>query len=106
MKKAVMPYHECPSFDICSAPKCPLDPDIKERDGRYPEEEKCRANKPTRQKISMKYPNLLPYQGLFGREWHGRQRWLALTPEQRNEIATAGAKRLKLAKNRHLKGGI
>jgi hypothetical protein len=30
----VLPFKECPSFDTCSAPKCPLDPDIELRSDR------------------------------------------------------------------------
>ncbi len=93
------PYCECPSFLKCSAPRCPLDPEIADRI-RYPEEEKCKANKPTRTKIGSKYPELLKYQGLTSREWLGKQRWANLTPAKRDEIATAGAKRLKSFKNR------
>ncbi len=65
------PYHECPSFENCSAPKCPLDPNINERTIRYPEEAKCKAHKPTRYEIGKKYPNMLPFQGLTKREWDG-----------------------------------
>lgn len=64
------PYHECPRFDNCGAPKCPLDPEMMSRN-RYPGEEKCKAQKPTRYKIGKKYPELLKYQGLTTKEWLG-----------------------------------
>lgn len=66
-----MIYQECPSFNACSAPKCPLDPEIESRTS-YPDEEKCRAEKPTRYKIGSKYPKALPCQGLTKREWAGK----------------------------------
>ena len=69
----MMPYEECPSFNTCSAPKCPLDPDIDSRVRRLEGEEKCKAQKPTRIKIGEKYPNLLPYGGLTKREWSGKK---------------------------------
>jgi len=69
--KIFYPYHECPSLLKCNAPKCLLDPDINLRN-RYPNEEKCRAEKPTRFKIGSKYPELLPYQGLTKKEWLGK----------------------------------
>ena len=90
----MIPYSECPSFLKCSCNKCPLDPDMSDKI-RYPDEEKCKANKPTRVKIGEKYPNLLPYKGLTSREWHGKKRWEALTPAERTRIATAGLKALK-----------
>jgi hypothetical protein len=56
------------------------------------EEEKCRAHKPTREKIGEKYPNLLPYGGLFKREWSGRKNWYGKTPEEQNCLVEHGAK--------------
>lgn len=92
------PYHECPSFPVCSAPKCPLDPAIKMRTFRYPEEEKCRATKPTRHKIGLKHTEVLPYQGYTKREWNGIKRWEALPHAERIRITREGAKRLKSLK--------
>jgi hypothetical protein len=66
------PYHECPSFNSCSSPLCPLDPNVALR-VRYSDEAKCKAEKPTRFKIGSKYPNLLPYQGLTKQEWLGKK---------------------------------
>jgi len=90
-----IPYYECPSFDSCSAPLCPLDPDIDKRI-RYPDEDKCKAHKTTRERIGRKYPELLPYQGLTKREWAGKKRSDSLTPSEKNELL----RRLKKGKNR------
>ena len=64
------PYYECPRFENCSAPKCPLDPSHNERVS-YPKEEKCLAQKRTRIKVGVKYPEVLKYKGLTGREYNG-----------------------------------
>jgi len=65
------PYEECPKFNTCSAPKCPLDPDIDERN-KYGEEDKYKVRKATRWAIGKKYPELLKYQGLKGNEFNAR----------------------------------
>ena len=67
MKK---PYEECPSFNVCSAPKCPLDPDISLRN-KLSGEDKCTAQKPTRIRIGLKHPQLLQFKGLTKREYNG-----------------------------------
>lgn len=77
-----MPYHECNSFEKCSCNVCPLDPLINEKES-FPEEEKCRAEKPGRQKIALKYPNLLPYQGLTQKQFQAKKRWESLSPQLR-----------------------
>ena len=92
-----MPYHECPSFDACSCNKCPLDPDIYTRISE-PNDEKCKAHKPTRHKIGLKYPELLPYKGFTKREFNGRKRWNELAPEKKELIAAAGSQRLKFSR--------
>jgi len=73
-QKIKSPYEECPSFIRCSAPLCPLDPDIAIRI-KLSDEEKCRANKPTRIRIGSKYPELLPFQGFTKREFLGKKHW-------------------------------
>lgn len=65
------PMEECPQFNYCSAPLCPLDPDIDLRSRRYPEEDKCKAQKPTRIKIGLKHSQVLPRYGLTKREYNG-----------------------------------
>jgi hypothetical protein len=79
------PYHECPSFEVCSCNLCPLDPDLEMRTG-LPGEEKCRAHKPTRLKIACRYLNLLKYQGLTVKEWVGLRSWSALSEEERGRV--------------------
>lgn len=76
------PYHECPSFNKCSANICPLDPDQRLRT-YINGEDTCHAEKPTRMRIGAKYPNLLRFVGLTKREFQARQRWNALSPESR-----------------------
>lgn len=102
------PMQECPSFNDCSAPKCPLDSDIDERSPRLPGEDKCKAHKPTRQRIARKYSELLPYKGLTKKEYTGRQIWDRKSPEEKKIIAEQGAKRLKSlnsSKNRGVSNG-
>ena len=66
------PYEDCPKFEICSAPKCPLDPFYGQRVQRLSNEEKCTARKSTRLKIASTYSDTkLPYGGLTGREYSG-----------------------------------
>ncbi len=91
------PYHECPSFDRCSANKCPLDPDIDLRDSA-PGDRKCKGEKPTRIKIGSKYPELLPYKGLTKREYQGLQRWNSLSTAERGVQLQRLSKRIKVAK--------
>jgi hypothetical protein len=82
----VLPFKECPSFDTCSAPKCPLDPDIELRTDRLSGEEKCKAHKPTRMKIGAKYPDLLPYGGLTGREFKGKMAWEGKSEDEKRAV--------------------
>lgn len=68
----VMPYHECPRFDLCSAPKCPLDTFYKERGPKLKGEEVCKLRKSSRLRIANRYPReATPYGGLTGREYSG-----------------------------------
>jgi hypothetical protein len=83
-----MPMRECPSFDYCSAPRCPLDPDIDDRIS-LKGEDKCKAQKPTRMKIAEKYPNLLPYKGLFKKQYVGKMLWERKSSQEREKITQA-----------------
>ena len=56
----------CPSFERCAAPKCPLD-ELYDLRVKYPDDEKCVAERPTRLKLGAD----LPHKGLFPREWAG-----------------------------------
>ena len=100
----IMPYRECPSFNNCSAPRCPLDPEIKDRI-RLKGEEKCVAWKTTRLKIAQRYPNLLKYGGLTAREWYGKKNWDNKSDAEKEFFTEQGTKRLKLAKSQG-KGGV
>ena len=81
----LLPYYECPSFNICNCNLCPLDPYVDEKIG-LKDDEKCRAQKPTRMKIGSKYPGLLKYQGLTGKEWAGFSRWSGLSEEEKKKV--------------------
>lgn len=66
------PMEHCPNFELCSAPKCPLDPNYHLRDGRLEGEEVCKAQKRTRLRIAGLFPHgFLPYSGYTGREYSG-----------------------------------
>jgi len=65
------PFEECPRFYKCSVNKCPLDPDINIRN-RVIGEEKCHMRKSVRNKIGLKYLELLKFQGFTSREHAGK----------------------------------
>lgn len=93
----MIPYAECPHFKKCSCNICPLDPFSFEKD-RLPDEEKCKAYKPTRFKIGSKYPNLLKYQGLTKREWLGMHMSEAERVKRRKRFLQLGIKRQNASK--------
>jgi len=65
-------YELCPKFDVCSAPKCPLDSRYKYRAARQPDEEKCKARKSTRLQLVRENPEYtVPFKGYTGREYSG-----------------------------------
>jgi len=85
------PARECPSFQTCGAPICPLDP-LMEKRWAAPGEEECRALRSTREAIAARYPGVLPTGGLKlseiardKRRAKAKARWDALTPEQQAE---------------------
>lgn len=86
--KERMPYYECPGFNTCSCNDCPLDPLSLVAGGSLhfglKGEAKCRAEKPTRQRIASKYPDLLRFVGLSKRHFQAQQAWNALSPEKRD----------------------
>lgn len=89
-----MPYRECPSFEVCSSQKCPLDPYMETRIQTL-EDEKCKAHKPTRFRIGSKYPELLKFQGLTPNEWHGKQRALTMTQADKDKQRDVFLQRMK-----------
>lgn len=87
----------CPNFNVCSANICPLDPDVKER-AYVPNEEKCRAKKPTRLKIAENFLELLPFKGFTAREWAGRRTWANRNPREKKRFIATNTKRMKSLK--------
>ena len=79
------PYRECPSFESCSCNVCPLDP-LETEKFALPNEDTCRAELPTRQRIAQKYPDLLPHKGFKQKEWRNRERWRKLPQEAKDKI--------------------
>lgn len=71
---SIQPYHDCPRFEVCSAPKCPLDLEYELRSQRLQGEEVCKAQKRTRLAIGKLHPEL-KYSGLTSREYHGKIRF-------------------------------
>lgn len=65
------PYEDCPRFDSCSVPKCPLDPFYHQRH-RETGDKSCNIEKQVRLRIAAKYPDIkLPYGGLTPSEFSG-----------------------------------
>jgi len=91
------PYTECPRFAECSAPKCPLDPDVERRDVQ-PGEPKCTARRATREAIAAAHPDVvLPWRGLLPRERRrdaAKAAWDSLPADHPRKVAlAAGGKR-------------
>ena len=78
--RAVEIMKQCPRFDRCSVPVCPLDLDQEHRI-RLPGEPKCRLGKSARFRIGQN--TNLQFQGLTKREWSARQHWQALSEAER-----------------------
>jgi hypothetical protein len=81
----IYPARECPQFQKCNAPLCPLDPDVSHRHA-LPGEPRCRATRRTREAIAARYPGELPTGGLKPKEVNAdkrRAKWAALPPEVR-----------------------
>lgn len=80
------PYEECPRYSTCSVNICPLDPDQDLRTtSKLDKEQECPMEKQVRVRIGTKYPDLLPKGGLKPKEWAAQQRFLSLSPAQREE---------------------
>ncbi len=95
-----MPYYECPNFDSCSATKCYLDPDIKYRI-ILRDDAVCTAKKSTRKKIGIKYPELLPYQGLTIRNFRAMQKRQGNQSLNQEDTEKQGALEEKVVKKWH-----
>ena len=76
-------YDKCPSFDTCSAPKCPLDSKYNKVSNRLKGEERCKSRKSVRLKIVKEYPDFdSPFKGYTGMEWAGKSSFTQSTGEQ------------------------
>jgi hypothetical protein len=91
---------ECPRFDTCAAPRCPLDP-MGRRCVELPGADQCGARRFDREAIALRHPGLLPDGGLttdeIGREARGskgRERWAAMTAQEQ------AAQRARLTQNK------
>jgi hypothetical protein len=98
------PFHWCPRFDRCSANRCPFDPEIGKK-VTLRGEEKCGLAKSRRMRLwegdtlPEEKKALLPYQGMFKREFSARQRWDNLPEEEKarkREVLTAQIKKARL----------
>ena len=82
---------KCPKFHNCSAPKCPLDVDMKRRI-KLPEDPECTMDKKTRLEIGKDLDNF----GLFPKELRSYKGWRNRSAEGRSKtlqnIAVFGAK--------------
>jgi len=94
------PYEECPQFEKCGCNVCPLDPAINEKFA-LEGDNKCKAEKPTRIKIAIKYPEL-PMGGLNSREFRNKARWEAFSPEKKALVLQRLEKARKIQKERVL----
>ena len=80
---------DCPRWDRCSAPICPLDPGMARRvviEGRATggiKEKRCTLPKSKRMELGKE----LPWQGLWPRELAGKRQWASATWEERSEKA-------------------
>jgi hypothetical protein len=89
MSRYVYPARECPSYQRCGAPLCPLDPDMHKRVA-LPGEDECRARRSIREAIAARYPGVLRNGGLKASEIArdrrralARARWEAMSEEER-----------------------
>jgi len=90
--RAFQPMYECPRYQHCAAPVCPLDTQMLDRGGAHPGDEACGARRATRLAIAASRPNgaSLPTGGLTQREIgndargaKAKKRWANMSPEDR-----------------------
>lgn len=104
------PQQECPRWERCSVNHCPLDPD-RDTHLAHPKDNKrvCRMERQVRQKIAVKFPDILPWGGLTERETSYAQREAKLSPEVKSaRIARMGKVRqgLELYRSRIRSEGV
>lgn len=80
-------YEKCPRFDVCSAPKCPLDDYYHERT-EEPGDEQCSLPKRWRVKLAEENPEYkTPFGGRTPKEWSFFKRSKSYTQDKSLEIA-------------------
>jgi hypothetical protein len=85
------PMYSCPRFQRCGAPVCALDPQMLDRGGSRPGEERCKATRRVRLEVAARFPSVrLPADGLTldevakdARRAKAKAKWAAMTPEDR-----------------------
>lgn len=86
----------CSRWDACSVNNCPLEPEYPNLITDPNDKEKaCTVEKGVRTRAAAKFPGILKYGGLTTREWAGKQRYDALTPAVKSQMAERGRERLK-----------
>lgn len=84
-RKNIEPYRECPLFHTCAVNRCPLHPDYEALESLPADRQrKCKASKAQRISVAIKYPGVLPLQGLTTMEWS------RTPPEKRPETQIKG----------------
>lgn len=80
------PFHWCLRFEKCSANRCPFDPEIQAKT-RLKGEERCKLAKKRRMRLWDSLPEekkiLLPYRGMFKKEFSGWKRWQDMPEEEK-----------------------
>jgi len=87
--QALAIMQQCPKWDHCNAPKCPLDPFINLR-YEEPGDPKCKLSRNKRHEIWENLPadlkKCLPFQGYFEKEYNYRKRFFGMTEGQKQEL--------------------
>lgn len=92
------PMRECKYFISCSAPKCPLDPEMNIRT-YIKGEPVCKLDKRSRKSLGKNLPN----KGLFPKELGGLKAWKNTSLDKRLNVVKFGEKNLKTL---HIEGVI
>lgn len=95
----VKPMMDCSKFYACSAPICPLDPEMSKRDGPIDSEEggvrepECKLGKDKRVELG----GDLAWRGLWPRELASAKKWENKTVDERSAQMLLACKNLDLA---------
>ena len=87
----LLPMLDCPRFDWCSAPICPLDRGMEKRTGPFAREPECRLPKAKRMELGKE----LPWRGLWPAELAAQERWQHNSHEERLQFVIGGEKSRK-----------